>query len=118
MCALLRLSPAVTCFLFCVTAFCQQVNYPYPVQQVNLPMDNTVAAMAYMDIKPAISPNGKTVVLLHGKNFNGYYWKEVIPFLTQKGYRVIVPDQVGWGRSAKPAIHYSFHLLAQHGETA
>jgi pimeloyl-ACP methyl ester carboxylesterase len=25
---------------------------------------------------------------------------------------VIVPDQVGWGKSDKPNIHYSFHLLA------
>ena len=49
---------------------------------------------------------------MHGKNFNGYYWKNLISFLTANGYRVIVPDQVGWGRSGKPNIHYSFHLLA------
>jgi pimeloyl-ACP methyl ester carboxylesterase len=68
--------------------------------------------MAYMDV-PSAKPNGgQTVVLLHGKNFNGYYWKDVIPFLADAGYRVIVPDQVGWGQSDKPNIHYSFHLLA------
>lgn len=67
--------------------------------------------MAYMDVN-ADKPNGKTVLLLHGKNFNGYYWKDVISFLVAKGYRVIVPDQVGWGQSGKPNIHYSFHLLA------
>lgn len=67
--------------------------------------------MAYMDV-PADHPNGETVLLLHGKNFNGYYWKDVISFLTANGYRVIAPDQVGWGRSDKPDIHYSFHLLA------
>ena len=66
--------------------------------------------MAYMDVQPAKS-NGETVVLLHGKNFNGFYWKDVIAFLTANGYRVIVPDQVGWGLSDKPNIHYSFHLL-------
>lgn len=70
--------------------------------------------MAYMDVKPFAAFNGKTVVLLHGKNFNGYYWKNVIPLLINQGYRVIVPDQVGWGRSAKPDIHYSFHLLARN----
>jgi pimeloyl-ACP methyl ester carboxylesterase len=51
-------------------------------------------------------------LLFHGKNFNGYYWKDVISFLSNSGYRVVVPDQVGWGRSGKPNIHYSFHLLA------
>jgi pimeloyl-ACP methyl ester carboxylesterase len=89
-----------------------QVVYPYPVQKISLPMDNTTAQMAYMDIQPEANANGKTVVLLHGKNFNGYYWQDVIPFLVTEGYRVIVPDQVGWGRSDKPDIHYSFNLLA------
>jgi len=67
--------------------------------------------MAYMDVAPS-NANGKTVLLLHGKNFNGYYWKDVIRFLTDNGYRVVIPDQVGWGKSDKPNIHYSFHLLA------
>jgi pimeloyl-ACP methyl ester carboxylesterase len=52
------------------------------------------------------------VVLLHGKNFNGYYWKDITAFLVKAGYRVITPDQPGWGRSDKPDLHYSFHLLA------
>ncbi len=64
-----------------------------------------------MDVKPA-QPNGKTVLLLHGKNFNGYYWKTVVHWLTTNGYRAIVPDQVGWGKSSHPDIHYSFHRLA------
>lgn len=72
--------------------------------------------MAFMDMEPAKS-NGETVVLLHGKNFNGYYWKEVIAFLAANGYRVIVPDQVGWGLSDKPNIHYSFHMLAHNTKT-
>jgi pimeloyl-ACP methyl ester carboxylesterase len=32
----------------------------------------------------------------------------------KKGYRVIVPDQLGWGRSDKPDLHYSFHVLAKN----
>ncbi|MEI9947133.1 MAG: alpha/beta hydrolase [Chitinophagaceae bacterium] len=103
-------------FVICVvvhTAAFSQVTYPYPVKRLMLVMDNTFAEMAYMDIQPA-STNGHTIVLLHGKNFNGYYWKEVIPYFVEAGYRVIVPDQVGWGRSDKPELHYSFHLLAQN----
>jgi pimeloyl-ACP methyl ester carboxylesterase len=33
-------------------------------------------------------------------------------FLVKAGFRVIVPDQPGWGRSDKPELHYSFQLLS------
>ncbi|GAB3893265.1 alpha/beta hydrolase [Larkinella knui] len=103
-------------FLLCIpfdTAVAQSggVDYPYPVRFFNLTIESKPVRMAYMDVKPA-QPNGKTVLLLHGKNFNGYYWKTVIHWLTTKGYRAIVPDQVGWGKSSHPAIQYSFHRLA------
>ena len=54
--------------------------------------------MSYMDISAA-RPNGRTVVLLHGKNFCGATWEGVIPALSDAGYRVVVPDQVGFCRS-------------------
>jgi len=100
--------------LFCiitVVSFSQAISYPYPVKMLSLNIEQQEVKMAYMDVS-AGKPNGKSVLLLHGKNFNGYYWKDVITFLTNEGYRVIVPDQVGWGQSDKPNIHYSFHLLA------
>jgi pimeloyl-ACP methyl ester carboxylesterase len=100
-------------FHFLLGTVSAQVKYPYPISKISFPVGNTKAQMAYMDVRPSIS-NGKTVVLLHGKNFNGYYWKDVIKFLSQEGYRVIIPDQVGWGRSDKPIISYSFHLLASN----
>jgi len=68
--------------------------------------------MAYMDVAPTIAPNGRTVILFHGKNFGGYYWGNVIKALTAVGYRVIAPDQIGFGKSSKPFIHYSFHQMA------
>ena len=68
--------------------------------------------MAYMDIPPRTAPSGMTVVLMHGKAFGGYYFRNVIEALSGAGHRVVVPDQVGWGKSPKPDIHYSFHLLA------
>jgi pimeloyl-ACP methyl ester carboxylesterase len=68
--------------------------------------------MAYMDVQPSGGANGKAVLLLHGKNFFGAYWKDTIKFLADNGYRVIVPDQIGFGKSSKPNIHYSFHGLA------
>jgi pimeloyl-ACP methyl ester carboxylesterase len=54
----------------------------------------------------------KTAILFHGKNFGGYYWGNVIKALTTIGYRVIVPDQIGFGKSSKAFIHYSFHQMA------
>jgi len=97
-------------FLY-IQAFCQSVTYPYPVQFLHLTIEQQQVRMAYMDVQPA-KPNGQAVLLFHGKNFNGYYWKDVIAALSNNGYRVVVPDQVGWGQSDKPNIHYSFPLLA------
>jgi pimeloyl-ACP methyl ester carboxylesterase len=68
--------------------------------------------MAYMDLLPAKSIN-KTLLLLHGKNFNGAYWEKTARALQEKGYRVIVPDQIGFGKSSKPeCFQYSFQQLA------
>lgn len=103
---------------FCLvlsTVRAQKVTYPYPLHLHTLLLENKLVRMAYMDILP-VAANGKTVILFHGKNFNGFYWKDVIPALSAKGYRVIVPDQVGWGRSDKPDLHYSFHMLAKNNK--
>ena len=96
----------------CALAIAARDNYPYPIHFMSLSIEEKQVKMAFMDVLPD-HPNGKAVLLLHGKNFNGYYWKDVIRFL-ESGYRVIVPDQVGWGYSDKPNIHYSFHLLANN----
>lgn len=102
----------IFCSLCCSLAgSAQPLSYPYPVDYLPLTIEQQNVKMAYMDVG-APKPNGRSVLLLHGKNFNGFYWKDVIAFLSAAGYRVIVPDQVGWGLSDKPNIHYSFHLLA------
>jgi len=90
----------------------ENVKYPYPVHFLSLSAEGQDFRMAYMDVQPA-NPNGKTFILFHGKNFGGYYWTDVIKALSQKGYRVIIPDQVGFGKSSKPFIHYSFHTFAR-----
>jgi len=89
----------------------ETLPYPYPVHYIPLTIEAQDLRMAYMDV-PAATPNGRVAVLMHGKNFGGYYFANVIATLSAAGYRVIVPDQIGWGRSSKPDIHYSFHLLA------
>ncbi len=92
----------------------EDVTYPYPVQYLDLTIEGQLLRMAYMDVAPTAAPNGKAVVLLHGKSFSGDYWAETIKLLAGKGYRVVVPDQLGFGKSAKPDIRYNFDLLARN----
>ena len=87
--------------------------YPYPVQMLPLTNDGEQLRMAYMDV-PSQKPNGRTVVLLHGRNFPSSYWAPVIQTLTDAGYRVVVPDQIGFGKSSKPAGELHFDTLARN----
>jgi len=92
----------------------ENVTYPFPVKEISLKIQGQELKMAYMDVQPA-KPNGSTVVLLHGKNFNAAYWEQTAKDLSKDGYRVIMPDQIGFGKSSKPTnIQYSFQLLAQN----
>jgi pimeloyl-ACP methyl ester carboxylesterase len=90
----------------------EEYEYPHPVTFLPVSNDGQSLAMAYMDVPPNTEPNGETVVLMHGKAFGGYYFEHVITALIATGYRVVVPDQIGWGKSSKPDMHYSFHRLA------
>src|SRR5437588_11168592 len=76
--------------------------YPYPVNLLPLVNDGEPLRMAYMDVAPAQS-NGRVAVLLHGRNFPSSYWAPVIKTLADAGYRVVVPDQIGFGKSSKPS---------------
>jgi len=87
--------------------------YPYPVQLLPLVNDGEPLRMAYMDVAPG-TPNGRTVVLLHGRNFPSSYWAPIIKTLTGAGYRVVVPDQIGFGKSSKPQGDLHFDTLARN----
>src|SRR5256885_14919447 len=68
--------------------------------------------MSYLDVRPQ-RPNGRTVVLLHGKNFCAGTWEATIRVLSETGYRVVAPDQIGFCKSTKPERYqYSFQQLA------
>jgi len=93
------------------------VKYPFEVHFLNLRVQNQDLQMAYMVIQPE-KPNHKNIVLLHGKNFNGAYWETTIRELVKNGFRVIVPDQIGFGKSSKPpTFQYSFQQLALNTKT-
>jgi pimeloyl-ACP methyl ester carboxylesterase len=87
-------------------------DYPFPAKHLDLHVQQQDLKMAYMDVTPE-NHNGKNVLLLHGKNFNGAYWETTTKALTEKGYRVVIPDQIGFGKSSKPDyFHYTFQQLA------
>lgn len=89
--------------------------YPFPVSEFTVHAQQQKLPMAYMDVQPTGEANGRTVVLLHGKNFAGNYWADTIRSLAGAGYRVVVPDQIGFGKSAKPkAFQYTFQQLARN----
>jgi pimeloyl-ACP methyl ester carboxylesterase len=89
-----------------------EIAYPYPVSYLLLTLYGQDVRMAYMDVPPAGQPNGRTVVLFHGMNFGGFYFAGPIEVLRKEGFRVVVPDQIGFGRSSKPIIPYNFHDMA------
>ncbi len=49
--------------------------------------------------------SGPTVILLHGLGGSSQVWQFSIPALAEK-YHVIVPDQIGFGKSDKPLVNY------------
>jgi pimeloyl-ACP methyl ester carboxylesterase len=95
----------------------EDVAYPYPVLYLPLTLYGQDVRMAYMDIAPSGQPNGRTVVLFHGMNFGGFYFGGPIDVLRKEGFRVVVPDQIGFGRSSKPIIPYNFHDMALNTHT-
>jgi len=93
---------------------CEDVAYPHPTSYLPLTLYGQDVRIAYMDVPPAGQPNGHTVVLFHGNNFAGFYFGGPIEILRKEGFRVVVPDQIGYGRSSKPVIPYNFSDMARN----
>lgn len=62
-----------------------------------------------------VEGKGDPVLLLHGFPDSNYLWRGVIPKLTQAGYKVIAPDQRGFGESDAPegVENYDMALIAK-----
>ncbi len=112
--ALLAAAPAARAEPQALGINLEDFPYPYAVRYLPLSMEGLPVHMAYMDVAPAHGTNGRVALLLHGRNFSGFYWERTIAFLAHAGYRVIVPDQIGFGKSSKPDIGLSFHQLARN----
>jgi pimeloyl-ACP methyl ester carboxylesterase len=92
----------------------QGFEYPFAVAEFTFSSQGEQMHMAYMDVHPEQS-NGRTVVLLHGKNFCAATWGATIETLVAAGYRVVAPDQIGFCKSTKPQHYqYTFQQLARN----
>lgn len=93
---------------------CDECPYPYPSKYLDISVYSQDVRISYMDTPPAGAANGHTVLLLHGNNFGGFYFKVIIDGLTKEGFRVITPDQIGYGRSSKPIAPFNFNSQARN----
>jgi pimeloyl-ACP methyl ester carboxylesterase len=93
---------------------CEECPYPFPSSYLPLSLYGQDVRMAYMDVAAQGTPNGHTVMIFHGHNFAGFYFGNIIDALRAEGFRVIVVDQIGYGRSSKPIIPYSLNDMARN----
>jgi len=93
----------------------QGFDYPYTVKHFEFECQGQSLQMGYMDVAAHGKANGRSVVLMHGKNFCGATWDTSIKALSDAGYWVIAPDQIGFCTSSKPERYqYSFQQLASN----
>jgi len=95
-------------------ALLSNYEYDFKVNYFALESQKQSLKMAYIYLKPTKS-DMPTVTLMHGKNFNADYWTTTAQYLQSLGYGVLIPDQIGFGKSSKPTDYqYSFAALAHH----
>src|SRR5215813_2757035 len=61
---------------------------------------------------------GTPVLLIHGWPDSGHLWRNQVPFLVSHGFRVIVPDLRGLGRSGRPAAVADYALSCAVADVA
>lgn len=63
-----------------------------------------------LEVREAGPENGELVVLLHGFPECWNTWRHQITPLAEAGYKVVVPNMRGYGKSSKPADYRQYHL--------
>jgi pimeloyl-ACP methyl ester carboxylesterase len=89
----------------CVVLFAFLLPNAFAQNAPGLPADKTIAVFGqtihYWDVG-----SGPVVVLVHGLGSRKEDWMSVVEPLS-KSYRLLVPDQIGFGHSDKPLLDYS-----------
>jgi pimeloyl-ACP methyl ester carboxylesterase len=63
----------------------------------------TVVALRDVELEVTEAGDGPLVILLHGFPELAHSWRHQIPALADAGYRVVAPNQRGYGNSSRPA---------------
>ncbi len=93
--------------------FDELTDFPFAPHYISIDdPDLGTLRVHYLDEGPA---DGEVVLLLHGQATWSYSFRKMIPLLTAAGFRVVVPDLVGFGRSDKPA-DWEQHTFQKHVE--
>ena len=91
--------------------FADLPDHPFEPHYADIPdQDGGTLRVHYLDEGPA---DAAPILLLHGEPSWAYLYRHMIPPLVAAGHRVIVPDQVGFGRSDKPT-EQSDYTYARH----
>lgn len=84
--------------------FASLPDFPYPPRYTNV----GGLRIAHIDEGPR---DAMPVLLMHGEPTWSFLYRKMIPVLVAAGYRVVVPDLVGFGRSDKPAGRADYSYL-------
>jgi pimeloyl-ACP methyl ester carboxylesterase len=97
--------PCLAVVSIALTLFVPPSAAQFGTNPPNLPPERTIPVFGqtihYFDVG-----SGPVVVLLHGLGDRKESWLAVIPQLS-KAYRVLAPDQIGFGKSDKPLLDYT-----------
>jgi haloalkane dehalogenase len=76
-------------------------NYPFAPNYLYVPDgEGGRLRVHYLDE----GPHGTdTIILMHGEPSWSYLYRKMVPIIVAEGFRTIVPDLIGFGRSDKPA---------------
>lgn len=92
--------------------FADLPGFPYEPRYVQTSDD---LRLAYVDVGPVGVEGAPVVLLLHGEPSWGFLYRTMIPVLVDAGFRCVVPDLIGFGRSDKPA-RIEDYTYARHVE--
>ncbi len=91
--------------------FADLPDFPYEPRYVEVDDDDgATLRVAYVEDGPA---DGPVALLLHGEPSWSFLYRKMVPVLVDGGFRVVVPDLVGFGRSDKP-VEESDYTYARH----
>lgn len=77
-------------------------------------MEHRTLDLGHLSMHVVEAGEGPLVVLLHGFPEGWHTWRHQLPVLADAGYRVVAPDQRGYGRTDRPedaALYTQLHLV-------